>query len=398
MPIDPTRIAADIDAIAAFSESPATVGHSRPTFSDPWRLARDYVIGQAAAVGCKHRIDAAGNAHIRPQSIGWDERVWMSGSHIDSVPTGGKYDGVMGVVVPLEVLRHGPVPLELVIWAEEEGTTFGIGMIGSRLAVGRDGPFAGRGDDGYFHQFLNRDGENYFEAGAAHGVRRDDLSAERFEPGRYRGLIEVHAEQGPAMWAEDVPLAVVTAIAGRRQYKAKIMGQANHAGSTPMGYRSDALVAAARVIVVADEMARRHGPPTVATVGRIDCQPNAVNVIPGTVRFTVDVRSPDAAVLVDCNEQLEQAVFKVGMALNFMTTEEQPPVHLDADLCGRLTRMVGHTTTSGALHDAAILAPLLPTAMLFVASRDGISHNPAEFSRIEDVARAADVLDRLVRE
>ena len=398
MPIDPNRIAADLDAIAAFSESPPEVGHSRPTFSPPWVAARDYVIAQAAAAGCKHRIDAAGNLFIRPASLGWDEKIWLSGSHIDSVPTGGKYDGVMGVVVPLEILRGGPVPLELVIWAEEEGTTFGIGMIGSRLAVGRDGPFAGRGDDGFFHPFRNRAGQTYFEAGAPHGVRRDGLEADRLVPARYRGLVEVHAEQGPAMWEEGRPVAVVTAIAGRRQYKAKFMGQPNHAGSTPMAYRRDALVAAARFVTGADEAARRHGPPTVATVGRIDCEPNAINVIPGTVRFTIDVRSPDAAVLAAINAELDALVMTVPMALNFLTTEDQPPVHLDAGLCSRLQRLVGHTTVSGALHDAAILAPLLPTAMLFVASRDGISHNPAEFSRTGDIAAAADVLDRLVRE
>ncbi len=398
MPIDPAKIAADIDAIAAFSESPPSVGHSRPTFSPPWRQARDYVIAQTAAAGCKHRVDAAGNVFVRPASIDWDHRVWLSGSHLDSVPTGGKYDGVMGVVVPLEVLRGGPVPLELVVWAEEEGTTFGIGMIGSRLAVGHDEPFAGRGDDGFFHQFRNRAGQTYFEAGADHGVRRDDLPAERFDPGRYRGLIEVHAEQGPAMWEEGRPVAVVTAVAGRRQYKAKFMGQPNHAGSTPMSYRRDALVAAARFVTAVDEAARRHGPPTVATVGRIDCEPNAINVIPGTVRFTIDVRSPDAAVLAAINAELESLVMTVPMAFNFLTTEDQPPVHLDAAVCSQLVGLVGHATTSGALHDAAILAPLLPTAMLFVASRDGISHNPAEFSRTEDIAEAARVLDRLVRE
>ena len=397
MPIDPARIAADVDAIAAFSESPPSVGHSRPTFSPPWVLARDYVVARAEAAGCKHRIDAAGNVFVRPASIGWDEKVWLSGSHLDSVPTGGKYDGVMGVAVPLEVLRGGPVPLELVVWAEEEGTTFGIGMIGSRLAAGADGPFVGRGDDGYFHQFRNRDGQTYFEAGAPHGVRRDGLAAGRFDRGRYHGLVEVHAEQGPAMWAGDVGLAVVTAIAGRRQYKAKAMGEANHAGSTPMSYRRDALVAAAAVVTAVDGIARRHGPPTVATVGRIDCEPNAVNVIPGTVRFTVDVRSPDAAVLAAIHDELERVAMRVPMAFNFVTTEDQPPVQLDADLCDRLAAMVGHTTTSGALHDAAILAPLLPTAMLFVASKGGISHNPAEFSRTGDIAAAAEVLDRLVR-
>ena len=389
MGIDADRIAADIDAIAAFSESPPSVGYSRPTFSAPWVQARDYVIAQAAAAGCKHRIDAAGNVHIRPTSIGWDEQVWLSGSHIDSVPTGGKYDGVIGVVVPLEVLRGGPVPLELVIWAEEEGTTFGLGMIGSRLAVGAETVAS-------VSQFRNRQGQTFTEAGQPHGVQPHDV--ERFRADRYHGLVEVHAEQGPAMWETGLAVAVVTAIAGRKQFKVKLIGQPNHAGSTPMSYRHDALVAAAKVVIGVREMAVSLGGGTVATVGRLDCEPNAINVIPGTVRLTVDLRSPDTVKLQDGQARLNELVPSAGTEFNCFVTEDQPVMPMNADLCDRLTKLVRHTTTSFALHDAAVLAPLLPTAMLFVASKDGISHNPAEFSRIEDIAAAADVLDRMVRE
>jgi allantoate deiminase len=405
MPIDATRIAHDIETIAGFNETTPDIGFSRPTFSDAWRQARDYVIDQARAAGCKTRIDAAGNVHARPESISWDEKVWLSGSHIDSVPTGGKYDGVMGVVCPLDVFRAAhaakrTLPLEMIIFAEEEGTTFGIGMIGSRLWVNREDAFAGIGDDGYFHQFRNREGQTYFEAGAAHGVRRDDLPADQLDHRRYRGLIEIHAEQGPAMWASDLPLAIVTAVAGRKQYKAKFMSAPNHAGSTPMQYRADPLLAAAKVIIGVDAIAREFGHTTVATVGQIACEPNAVNVIPGTVRFTVDLRSPDAATLAACDVRIEQLVISsTSFAFNFMTTEELPPVNMDADVCASLRSAIGENasnTVSGALHDAAILAPHIPTAMLFVASKDGISHNPAEFSRIEDIAAAARVLEKVV--
>jgi len=406
MLIDSERISRDIETIAGFNETTPEIGFSRPTFSPAWRKARDYVIAQAEAAGCKVRIDAAGNVHARPAAIGWDEKVWLSGSHIDSVPTGGKFDGVVGVAVPLEVLRAAhlagrAVPLELIVFAEEEGTTFGIGMFGSRLWVNREGPFAENGDDEFFHQFRNRAGQTYFEAGAAHGVRRGDLAGERIEPEKYRGLIEVHIEQGPAMWAEGTPLAVVTAIAGRKQYKVKLLGVPNHAGSTPMRFRNDPLVAAARVICGVDEIAHKHGPATVATVGKIECQPNAVNVIAGTVRFTIDLRSPDAETLETCHRQIEELVISSYHNFNFLTTEDPPPVRMDAGVCAALRRAAGGTiveTVSGALHDAAILAPLLPTAMLFVASKDGVSHNPAEFSRIEDIAAAARALAELVGE
>ncbi len=408
MPISSERISQDIETIAGFNESTPDVGCSRPTFSPAWRQARDYVIAQAEAAECKVRIDAAGNVHARHASIDWDRKVWLSGSHIDSVPTGGKFDGVIGVTCPLEVLRSAcaagkVLPLELIVFAEEEGTTFGVGMIGSRLWVNRSVSFEGTGDDAFFHQFRNRDGQTYFEAGAADGVRRQNLPADRLDPARYHGLIEIHAEQGPAMWAGGVPLAVVTAIAGRKQYKAKFISAPNHAGSTPMRFRRDPLVFAARVICEVDDLARKLGPDIVATVGKIDCQPNAVNVIPGTVRFTVDVRSPSSEKLAQFHQELEQFVCfnPRGTEFNFMTTEDQPPIQMNPDVCAALQRAAGGeipTTISGALHDAAILAPLLPTAMLFVASKDGISHNPEEFSRIEDITAAANVLAKMVTE
>jgi hydantoinase/carbamoylase family amidase len=392
MPIESARIFNDIETIAGFSETTPDLGCSRPTFSPPWRAARDYVISKAEAAGCKVRIDAAGNVYARHASIGWDEKVWLSGSHIDSVPTGGKFDGVMGIVCPLEVLRSGILPLELVIWAEEEGTTFGLGMIGSRLATGAETTAS-------IAPFKNRDGKTFVEAGEPHGVRTNDIPSDRLRFDGYHGLIEIHAEQGPAMWETGAAVAVVTAIAGRRQYKGKFMGTPNHAGSTPMRYRADPLVALARVITGVDAIARNSGPSTVATVGRVECLPNAVNVIPGTVRFTIDLRSSDSVTLAACNEEIEQLVISSGAsAFNFTCTENQPPVPMDQHLCKLLVNAgdgMGQTT-SGALHDAAILAPHLPTAMLFVASKDGISHNPAEFSRIEDIAAAARVLEKLV--
>ncbi len=404
MPISPDRILADIDAIAAFSESPPSVGHSRPTFSVAWRQARDYVVAEAARAGCASRVDAFGNVHLRHAALPPDARVWLSGSHLDSVPTGGKYDGVVGVVCPLEVLRAAhaagrhDLPLELILFAEEEGTTFGLGMIGSRAWTGA---LAAE----HLRQFKNRDGLDYIQAGAPHGVRPEAFDAERIDSSRYRGLIEVHVEQGPAMWEAGVPLAVVTAVAGRRQYRGKFMGTPNHAGSTPMNFRADALAGVASVVTFVESMARDLSPQTVATVGRVECEPNAINVIPGTVRFTVDLRSPDDRLLAVGHERLERMVIEActarRLAFDFLMTEDQPGVALDRGVCDVLRRAAGGTipgTVSGALHDAAVLAPILPTAMMFVASKGGISHNPAEFSRAEDIAAAARVLAVAVEE
>lgn len=405
MPIDAERISNDIDALARFSECDVTVGHSRPTFSRSWARARDYVIEQAQAIGCSHRIDAAGNVHIRHEALPWDAKVWLSGSHIDSVPTGGKYDGVVGIVCALEVLRaahesgNRALPLELILFAEEEGTTFGLGMLGSRAWVGalNEEQLAG---------VRNASGQSYLEAGAAHSVRPDRLGDERLRDGMYLGFIEVHVEQGAALWNNNAPIAIVSAIVGRRQYRCTITGVANHAGSTSMSDRKDALVGAATCMLQLEGIANGLGDEAVLTVGQIACKPNAINVIPAEVTFTIDFRSPSAELLRAGEDKIRhvipQTCARRGLSHAIEITENAAPIDMNPPLCDRLENAVrtlgiaAPRTASGALHDAAILAPFVPTAMLFVASRDGISHNPAEFSRAEDIATAARVLYEMV--
>jgi allantoate deiminase len=404
MKIDPGRISKDIEAIAAFTETPGA-GCSRPTFTMQWVAARDYVIDEARRAGCHHRIDAAGNVHIRPAALPWGDSAWLSGSHLDTVPHGGKFDGVTGVVVPLEILRAASdagvvASLEAIVFAEEEGTTFGLGMLGSRA-------WCGTLSTDELAAVRNRDGVDYLSAGRAWGVDPARMAVERLDPTRYRGFIEVHVEQGPAMWEQDIPVAIVTSIAGRRQYVCTIRGLANHAGSTPMGYRRDALVGAAHCVHSIEHLPAGLGSGAVATVGRMNVRPNAVNVIPDCVEFTVDLRAPTDAALVAGDGILRSLVAGVcderKLSHHLRCTEQLPVVGMDSAVCDRLrsasaTCGVGKPveTSSGALHDAAIVAPFLPTAMLFVASRDGISHNPGEFSRIDDIALAARILAEAV--
>jgi allantoate deiminase len=402
MAISADSIRADIDAIARFTATPGA-GADRPTFSPSWRAARDFVIEQAAKAGCKHRIDGAGNVHVRHESIPWEQPVWMSGSHVDSVPHGGDYDGVAGVVIPLEILRAAPkpIPLELVLFAEEEGTTFGLGMLGSRA-------WTGDLSEQQLAQVRNAAGENYLEAGAAHGVRASMLLEDRLDRRHYFGLIEAHIEQGPGMWARDQRVAIVTAIAGRKQYKVHFRGVANHAGSTSMRDRKDALVAAATCVLQLEGLANGIGEHTVITVGRIHAKPNAINVIPAEVDFTIDFRSPGDEILAEGDERIhhlvQQTCERRGLKHTVEMTESAPAVEMDLHLCERLKRSAAKLgidsppAVSGALHDAAVIAPHLPTAMVFVASRDGISHNPAEFSRVEDLALAARVIEGIVSE
>ena len=402
MPTSPDRIRADIEAIARFTATPGA-GADRPTFSSEWRQARDYVIAQAKSAGCKVRVDAAGNVHARHESIGWEKPVWKSGSHLDSVPHGGDFDGVAGVVIPLEILRSAtkPIPLELIVFAEEEGTTFGLGMLGSRA-------WTGDLSAQQLEKVRNAQGLNYVEAGVDFGVRPSMLLEDKFDPHRYFGLIEAHIEQGLGMWKRDERVAIVTAIAGRKQYKVHIQGVANHAGSTSMRDRKDALVAAATCILQLEGTANGIGKNTVATVGRIQVKPNAINVIPADVDFTIDFRSPSNEILAEGDERIRHLIAQTcdrrGLSRTIDATESAHAVEMDLHLCERLKQsaakldVTAPPAVSGALHDAAVIAPYLPTAMVFIASKDGISHNPSEFSRIEDIALAAKVIEGVVSE
>jgi hydantoinase/carbamoylase family amidase len=241
-------------------------------------------------------------------------------------------------------------------------------------------------------------------------VAAERIEGDRLKPGAYRGLIETHVEQGPSLWKAGKPAAIVTAIAGRRQYLCTLAGEANHAGATNMADRRDALAGAARIVSALEslgrELAQEEG-QSVITVGRLDVEPNAVNVIPGRARFTIDMRSRRDEVLNRGDAHLRRSVSEIaekrGLHLKLECTESLLPVPLDQGVCARLRNAGSRLgidlseTASGALHDTAILAPLLPAAMLFVASRNGISHNPAEFSRIEDIACAARIVAEAVR-
>jgi allantoate deiminase len=406
MPVQAERIARDIQAIATCTPNPGQ-GSDRPTFSPHWRKARDYVIAEATKAGCHHRVDAAGNVHLRPKSVDWSTPCWLAGSHLDSVPGGGDYDGVLGVVAALEVLRaaaedkNSSLPLEAIVFAEEEGTTFGLGMLGSR-------GWAGTLDAKSLATLKNSKGEDYWQAGKPHDADPVRLEASRLKPSDWLGFVELHIEQGVGMWKRGETVALVTGINGRRQYAVTFGGTANHAGSTGMMDRHDALAGAAEVMAGLESMAPTLGPRVVATVGRLSVEPNAVNVIPSSTTFTIDVRAPEDSQLTEADARIrklvKEAAARRGLSAEIKQTETLPAVALSAKLAERIRAAAARLslpklpeTTSGALHDAAILAPIIPTIMLFVASKDGISHNPGEFSRTEDMATATRLLYEAVR-
>ncbi|MFT3787982.1 MAG: 2-oxo-4-hydroxy-4-carboxy-5-ureidoimidazoline decarboxylase [Tepidisphaeraceae bacterium] len=399
MSIDLNRLRSDFSAIAACTATPGN-GATRPTFSDAWGQSRDYVIAQATLAGCDVRTDAFGNIRARPKALGWDTPAWLVGSHIDTVPHGGDYDGVAGVVVALELLRSAhddgiTLPVELIVFAEEEGPTFGLGMIGSRLLVGEL-------DADAIASLRNSDGKNYIEAGAKYGVDPSRFAASRLSAATVLGLIELHIEQGPGMWRRDQRLAVVIAIAGRRQYKVSFAGAANHAGATSMQDRKDALACACEAVVALEQLAPTLSRDTVVTVGRLSVHPNAVNVIADRVDFTIDFRSPDDVLLTRGDTLIRSILTGIASRRQLTLTLDQTEAIPARPMAGKLVdafRALGveHTAVSGALHDSAVLAPHVPTVMLFVPSKGGISHNPAEFSRVEDVCEGAKAIAKLVR-
>jgi N-carbamoyl-L-amino-acid hydrolase len=319
------------------------------------------------------------------------------GSHLDTQPTGGKFDGALGVLSALEALRalHNAgyetfAPIELINWTNEEGARFAPPMLAS-------GVFAGIYGRDWAAARADRGGETFGGALDAIGYR----GPERCGDHRLSAFFEVHIEQGPHLETEGKDIGVVTGVQAMRWYEMTLTGQDTHAGTTPMSRRRDALVGAARVIEAVDAAARAH-PPAVGTVGLLEVKPGSPNVVPGEVFLTIDLRCPDPAVL----DRIERRIGELADALgkdpglavtlkNIMTQPVQPfdpdciaAVRAAAAISGFSTREM----TSGAGHDAAYVARVAPAAMIFVPCKDGISHNEAEYSSKEQCAAGAQVL------
>jgi hydantoinase/carbamoylase family amidase len=322
------------------------------------------------------------------------------GSHLDSVVNGGRFDGVVGVVTALEAARSlvedgiaHRLPIDVVVFPEEEGSRFGRGLLGSSI-------WTGRLDAERISAIADANGTTYPAAMARAGLTVDDDRL--LAPPALAAMLEVHIEQGAVLEKGGHRLGLVEAIAGIQQLDITIEGTADHAGTTPMQDRCDPLQAAARIIVAIDDIARNSGPHTVATVGRISCEPAQVNVIPGRVRFSVDVRDSDKKLLDSAVDAIHSAVQAVcherQLAVEFARLSEAEPVRLSDEIIAlleakaRAKNIAPLKMISGAGHDTALLAGMTKAGMIFVPSRDGLSHCPQEFSRLEDIALACEIL------
>ena len=391
--------------IAAMSEEPdrTTRLYLTPPTHDVHALLRR----RMEALGMTVTLDAAGNLRGMWRPASAHGKRLIVGSHIDTVPNAGAFDGVLGVAVALELAELAQenklqLPMEVIAFSEEEGMRFGVPFLGSRAVAGRFDPA--------LLELCDREGVKMEAA-----IRAYDL-----DPGRIGdaaidsdvlGFFEVHIEQGPALEAEGLSVAAVTSIVGQTRFALKFIGQANHAGTTPMNLRRDALAGAAEWISVVEALARRSE-GLVATVGRMDLEPNAGNVIPGMVRVGFEIRHASDAARNDAAEALLDEARKIASRRNLefehIPQMNQPSVPMDERLTACLTEAMeavglpGKCMPSGAGHDAMVMAARVPAAMLFLRSPGGISHHPDESVREEDVKAALLVgqkfLERLARE
>ena len=400
MPIDIDR-----DRLVETMETQAAIGGTagggldRLTLSDADREARDWFVDCAADAGLDVRVDAFGNTFARREGTDPDAEPVLVGSHLDSQPYGGIYDGALGVVAALEFVRtlndHGIEtrrPVEVVNWTNEEGSRFQPAMQGS-------GVWAGAHDIETEYEKTDADGIRLLDELERIGYRGDE-PAEPREP--YHAYLELHPEQGPRLEETGADVGIVTGIVGLRWAEVTFEGQANHSGTTPMHYRDDALVAAADVVTALRRLPGTLGDASVATVGSLTVEPNSVNIVPETVRFTTDVRDPDEATLERGVERMEAEVAaaaeREGVDYDIEHTMRASsvdfadrPVEAVADAVDALG-YDGRRLVSGAGHDATHAAAVCDTAMVFAVSEDGKSHTEDEFTSWPDCYRSATVL------
>jgi allantoate deiminase len=394
------RIARDIEIINAFTSTPGR-GITRFTFSEPYMQARAYVTEELQKIGARVATTLGGNLCGRVAGSAPGLPSVMTGSHLDSVLHGGRFDGVAGVVVALEVARvmaeqkipHRH-PLDVVVFAEEEGSRFGSVMIGSRSWVGK----LARED---LHRLRDKDGASYAEAMANAGLTPEDTTL--LKPGMAKAMIELHIEQSLMLESKDISIGVVEGINGIKQFVVTLTGISNHAGATPMGLRKDALQGAVRAIAAVEEVAvGEMGGNIVATVGMLVCEPGQANVIPGRVQFTIDIRDLDSERIDQAAERILSVVRTTcqarGLAFDIQSRSDTPPVRLSREVV-RLIEATAHAQhiktlrmASGALHDSSILPEVTEVGMIFVPSKGGRSHCPEEETDIKDIGTGAELL------
>jgi N-carbamoyl-L-amino-acid hydrolase len=403
--INPQRLRESLEALSAFGRNPEG-GVSRVAWTQPDIEARRFVMDTLmSGIGLEARIDPAGSIYGRRAGKEDKLPVILFGSHIDSVPRGGNFDGDVGSMAAIEVMRtlhdrkiETRHPLECVIWSNEEGFHYGRGLFGSRAVVGEFEP--GELDE--------KDDDGLHIRDAVRGVGGDlsRLQEALRKPGEIAAYIELHIEQGGLLDKAGIPIGVVEGIVGINRYNAKIAGFANHAGTTPMPDRRDALVAASRLVLAVREETLREPGRQVGTVGKLSVLPGAPNIIPGEVDLVIELRDLSMEKIERIFESIRKRAGEIAGESRTSIEIRRTSTHNPAlatpwvqDLIEKMAADAGLKTMrlpSGAGHDAQMMARIAPMGMIFVPSVGGISHSPKELTRWEDAANGCEVLFRTV--
>jgi N-carbamoyl-L-amino-acid hydrolase len=377
-------------------------GICRLALTDLDRQVRDWFVQACRAAGCTVGVDEMGNIFARRPGRNNELPPIVMGSHLDTQPTGGRFDGVLGVLAGLEVVRtlndagyETNAPIEVVSWTNEEGSRFAPAMLAS-------GVFAGVFDRAFADGRQDREGRRFGDELERIGYRGDEPCGAR----RIGAFFELHIEQGPILEDEGREIGVVTGVQGMRWYEVTVTGFESHAGTTPMHLRRDALVGAARMVEAINGVALAHAPLAVSTVGLMEVRPNSRNILPGEVFFSIDLRHPDDAVLAEMEGEVKAAIARIAgeMKLEAVVADiwNSPAVRFDpacVDAVRAAAEDFGFShrdIVSGAGHDAAYIARVAPTAMVFVPCEKGVSHNETERIEPGQAAAGANVLLRAV--
>lgn len=391
------RIEKQINDLSEFTSTPGE-GTTRLTYSKEDLLTRNYIKNKMMEYGLTVKEDGFGNIFGKLDGTLKDAPSVLLGSHFDSVPNGGAYDGPAGVIVALEVADlfaenqlTPKYPLEIVALIEEEGARFGGGLMGSRGIVGTL-------SEESFKNLKDKDGITTIEAMSKIGL--DFTLPKRRNPNGIKAFLELHIEQGPILEEKNIPIGVVEAIVGLTQFEVTIEGKAGHAGTTPMDRRTDALVAAAQIISQLPSFAIEEGEGTVITTGRLDVLPNGANVIPNKVVFSVDIRSSKEEHINNVIRRMKELIESYQVQ-GIHTTAEQllymPPKILSNEIKDLLKDKSSDleipycSIDSGAGHDAMVFSDVTDVGMLFVPSKAGLSHCPEEWSDARHLANGVQI-------
>ena len=402
------RIQKDIESLAKFS-CVEGIGCTRYTYTKEFRQAADYIISEMKAAGLEVREDPIGIIIGRLEGKNPNAPVIMTGSHFDTVKTGGRFDGPAGVVTALETARvlhdegfQPECPIEFVALPEEEGARFGGGLFGSRAICGQL-------KEGEIENYRDWNGVSIAEAMKEYGLDPAKAHEAQRKPGDIGLFLELHIEQGPVLENNNIDVGIVDAIVGLKTFVVTVKGRSDHAGTTPIPMRADTMLAAARAITAGTDKALELNDGTVFTVGRVETVPGGFNIVAKETKFTIDCRSRGLesvdTVIAAVRESLEKsAAENPGLSFEMFESLRANPVPMKPEVkalleekaaeCGISTMQM----LSGAGHDAMIMGSLCDVAMVFVPSKDGRSHVPEEWTDYEDLRNGVEIVCRTIKE